>query len=130
MYASKKSSSCPNKISPSLDRHIRWELKRDSSLTSNQITVNTDAEWSSWTIRQHLNKGLRTWNSWRGLTFFLTIKLPIYNLLLIIKLGMWINGRKCCFQMRKKFNLDDLAGFQHNWHAKNFPEEIFSTQTQ
>ena len=53
---SKESSGRPNKISPSLNRCIRREVKRDSSLTSNQIKANPAAGSNSRTIRRHLNK--------------------------------------------------------------------------
>ena len=35
--------------------------------------------------------------------------------------------RKVVFSNEKKFNLDDPNGFQMYWHAKNFPEENYST---
>ena len=56
VYAFQKLSGRPNKISSPLDRPIRKEVKRDSSPISNQIKVNTNAEYNSQTIRQHLNK--------------------------------------------------------------------------
>ena len=35
---------------------------------------------------------------------------------------------KSCFLDKKKFILDESNGFQKYWHAKNFPEENYSTR--
>ena len=36
--------------------------------------------------------------------------------------------RKVVFLVEKKFMLDSPDGFQKYWHAKNFPEENYSTR--
>ena len=38
------------------------------------------------------------------------------------------NGKKFFFSDKKKFNLVSPDGFQKFWHAKNFPEENYSTR--
>ena len=109
------------------DRRVRREVKRDSSLTSNPIKANIDAECSSRTIRRHLNKKGNMKQLLKRHHF--AIKPLVYDLLPIIKPGMWINGRKCYFQTRKNSTFMAQAVFSVSDMQKLSQKKFFRYDT-
>ena len=127
--ASIKSSGRPNKISPSLDWHIKQKFKKDLSLTSNIMKTNTDAKCSSRTIRWHLNKkGFKNVKQMQRphlLPRHKTSHLQFATDYQTWDVDKW---KKMLFLDEKKFSLDGADGFPRYWHAKDVspPKEIFS----
>ena len=117
-----KSNGHPNKISPSLERCIKQEVKRDSSLSSNQIVMNTDAECSSWTIQQHLNKkGFKNMKQLNRPWLLPCYKTSCLQFTSDYQTWSVDKKKKVSFSGEKKFNLDGLL-----LACKRCPKKIWS----
>ena len=103
--------------------------KKEKSSTSNILKSLVDAPGSTRTIRTYLNNN-KIKHQKRIHRPKLTMKHKNNRLEYVhqcqnMNVKEW---RKVVFSDEKKFNLDGASCFQKNWHAKNFPEENYSTR--
>ena len=128
-YGTRKPTCRPENLSPQFKRRIVCEVKKKTLSTSKILKSLVDAPCSTRTIRRNLNNE-KIKHEKRIHRPRLTLKhkekwLEYACHYQTISAKEWW---KVLFSDEKKFNLDGRDCFQKCWHAKNFPEENYSTR--